>query len=301
MPKSEGNSLQGAEIVVPGSIANLGPGFDTLAVAVRLYLRVRVSAVIAPGGGRLEFNFVGPRLDGENLIERAFRSLALQDGRDFPSMRLRVRSEIPMRSGLGSSSAAIVAGLRLYEKVFGPQPQQRLLAAACELEGHPDNVAAALLGGLTGSCRHLDGSVTALASRWPPSLRFVVVTPEVRLRTEASRQVLPESVSRQDAVFNLQRVVLLLQALQQGNYALLREALRDRWHQPYRQPLVPGMQQALALEHPGLLGVCLSGSGPSVAALSEGNFSAIEELLLQSYRTLGIPCQVRTLRVHQKR
>ena len=145
-----------------------------------------------------------------------------------------------------------------------------------------------------------DGSVTALTSRWPESIRFVILTPEVQLSTASARTVLPDRISRADAVYNLQRVVLVLQALDTGRRDLLREALRDRWHQPYRQPLVPGLEAALALDHPDLLGICLSGSGPSIVALAEHDVPAVEALLATSYEPLGIPFQIRTLGVHQE-
>jgi homoserine kinase len=203
------------------------------------------------------------------------------------------------RSGLGSSAAATVAGLRLYETVAGPLPEQGLLNAACALEGHPDNVAAALLGGLTISCQLPDRSAFAVRLHWPESLQFLVLTPEYPLSTSASRQALPESISREDAVFNLQRVALLLQAVQSGEYSVLREALQDRIHQPFRQKLVPGLAEALAMEHPDLLGVCLSGAGPSIVALAERHVNEIETLLSETYRATGLPFVVRRLSVHQ--
>jgi homoserine kinase len=177
---------------------------------------------------------------------------------------------------------------------------QGLLNAACALEGHPDNVAAALLGGLTISCQMPDRSAFALTLQWPESLSFIVLTPQVPLATAASREALPEHVPREDAVFNLQRVALLLQALQSGNFSLLREALQDRIHQPFRQRLVPGLQRALALEHPDLLGVCLSGAGPSVVAMAERNLGEIQELLESAFRSEGICFTVRRLRAHQQ-
>jgi homoserine kinase len=210
-----------------------------------------------------------------------------------------VQSDIPTRSGLGSSAAATVAGLRLYEGIAGPLPPQGLLNAACALEHHPDNVAAALLGGLTVSCQLPDRSVVAVRLEWPERLQFLVLTPQYSLPTSESRQVLPDRVPREDAVFNLQRVALLLQALQSGNFALLREALQDRLHQPSRQRLVPGLEQALALEHPDLLGVCLSGAGPSIVALAERNLGSVEDLLRRTFSTTGLPFQIRRLRVHQ--
>ena len=285
------------EIRVPASIANLGPGFDTLAVAVQLYLCLKVRPI--PGRGKLEFRFVGQELRGENYIERAFQLLAGQSDSSFGSLSVEVHSDIPMRAGLGSSAAATVAGLRLYEAIAGPLPQQALLNAACALEAHPDNASAALLGGLTTSCQLPDGSVYAATFRWPESLAFVVVTPDVALATAESRKVLPDYVSRKDAVFNLQRVALLLQSLQSGDFSLLKQALRDRLHQPFRQSLVPGLEQALGLDHHDLLGVCLSGSGPSIAALAETNLDGVANLLASIYEPLGIDYQLRTLKVHQ--
>lgn len=285
------------EIKVPGSIANIGPGFDTLAVAVQLYLRLYVS--IEPGRNNLQFQFVNGKLDGENYIERAFRFLSRQRGDSFPSLTVRVASEIPTKAGLGSSAAATVAGLRLYEAIAGPQPEQGLLNAASALENHPDNVAAALLGGLAISCQLPDRSVFAVRLAWPESLGFVVLTPHLPLPTLESRKVLPKHITREDAVFNLQRVALLLHAVHHGDFSLLREALRDRLHQPFRHKLVPGLEHALELEHPDLLGVCLSGAGPSIVALAQTNFSAIESLLGEAFRPAGLGYTIRRLHVHQ--
>lgn len=286
------------ELEVPASIANIGPGFDTLAVAVQLYLRLRVE--VLSGEGLVDFHFGGAPPDGENYIERAFLFLANQrGGSPLPSIRVHVESDIPQKSGLGSSAAATVAGLRLYESIAGPLSPGGLLNAACALEHHPDNVAAALLGGMTLSCQLPDRSVVASRLPWPPDLQFVVVTPEYPLSTAESRLALPHLVSREDAVFNLQRVAMLLTSISSGNFALLGEALQDRLHQPYRQKLVPGLQQALTLQHPGLLGTCLCGAGPSVAAFAAGNGQEIEELLAESFRNCGVRFTIRHLAVHQ--
>ncbi len=293
------DAAQGSfEIKVPASIANLGPGFDTLAVAVQLYLRLNVRTL--PGHGKLDFQFVGQELCGENYIERAFRFLARQNSTSLPSLSIEVRSDIPMRAGLGSSAAATVAGLRLYEALAGPLPIQAIINAACALEAHPDNASAAVLGGLTASCQLPDGSVYATTFRWPESLAFIVLTPNIPLATADSRKVLPGFVSRNDVVFNLQRMTLLLQLLQSGDFSLLKQALGDRLHQPFRQKLVPGLEQALHLEHQDLLGVCLSGSGPSIVALAENNLKGVEELLASVYEPLGLGYRVRTLKVHQE-
>jgi homoserine kinase len=288
-----------ADITVPASIANLGPGLDALAVALQLYLHVRAQRLPGAGKNELRFEFVGFELDGENFIERAFRFMAARHSVEFPSLCVEVRSEIPSRSGLGSSAAATVAGLRLYDVVFGPLPAQELLNTACELEGHPDNAAAALLGGLTTSCALEDGAVIALSMPWPESIRFIVLTPNLGLDTVASRRALPKQLRREDAVFNLQRVALLIQALAGRDHSLLREALRDRCHQPFRLLLVPGLEEMLELEHPDLLGVCLAGAGPSILALAENNVAAVQDLLASTYRPLGIPFTMRTLRAYQ--
>jgi homoserine kinase len=290
--------LQGAEIEVPGSVANLGAGFDTLAVAVQLYVRLRIRRVEEQAKPP-SFEFVGRALEGENRIARAFMEAARLYPADVPALTVEVRTEIPMRSGLGSSGAATVAGLSLYRLINPQLPLDGLLTIATAIEGHPDNAAASLYGGLVGSWMGDDGAVRAYSRAWPESLRLVIATPTVPVETAVARGRVPAQFPRADAVFNLQRVALLLHVLERRDYRLLREALRDRWHQPYRQDIVPGLQQALALDHPDLLGVCLSGSGPSVVAFAERNIPAIETLLRQMYQQLGFPCEVRTVAVHQ--
>jgi homoserine kinase len=288
------------QLTVPGSVANLGPGFDALSVAVQLYLRLEVVEVRPETPGTTTFRFVGGSpLVGENRVERAFRAAGERFGSDAPGLTVEVRSDIPMRAGLGSSAAATVAGLRLYETFTAPRRTADLLALATEIEGHPDNAAAALLGGLALSCQFTDGRVEARAWHWPSDLRLVVGTPEAQLATDAARTILPEQVSLRDAVFNLQRAVLFVRALETGRYADLREALGDRWHQPARQAFVPGLAEALAIDHPAVLGVCLSGSGPSIALLAASRCDEAADLLAEVYKRLGVPYTIRTLSAHQ--
>ena len=286
------------EIRVPASIANLGPGFDTLAVAVQLYLVLRVKKL--PGRGQLNFRFLDADPCADNRIERGYRSLAGDDARALPSLLIEVQSEIPMQAGLGSSAAATVAGLRLYEAVAGPVRLQTILNAACALEGHPDNAAASLLGGLTVSCQLQDGSVYASRLSWPDSLGFAVLTPKLPLGTKESRAVLPDNVARRDVVFNLQRVALLLQSLQSQDFSMLKLALGDRIHQPSRADIVPGLAEVLQLEHRDLLGVCLSGSGPSIVGLAQKNLWEVGELLASVYRESKIEYDLRLLQAHQE-
>ena len=289
------------EIVVPGSVSNLGPGFDALSVAVEVYLRLDVIAVRPERPGDLEFRFVGgPPLIGENRIERAFRLAQERFGGTAPGLSVEVRTDIPMRAGLGSSAAATIAGLRLYDAFIAPRSAGEWLALACEIEGHPDNAAAALFGGLTVSCQFEDGRVEARSWAWPADLRFVVGTPAAELETAAARKVLPETVGLKDAVFNLQRALLLVRALETGRYDDLREALKDRWHQPTRQAFVPGFAEALRLDHPAVFGVCLSGSGPSIALLAGDRHAEAAALLAEIYKRLGVPYTIRTLAAHHQ-
>jgi len=287
------------EIVVPGSISNLGPGFDALSVAVQVYLRLRIVAVDADKPGHLDFNFVDAPLVGENRIEVAFRKAAARFGDPTPGLSLEVRTDIPMRAGLGSSAAATIAGLRLYERFTSARPTTDLLAIATEIEGHPDNAAAALLGGLTLSCQFEDGTVDARSWAWPDDLRMIVATPAAELETSVARKVLPQQISLKDAVFNLQRAILLVRALETGRYGDIREALGDRWHQPTRQAFVPGLEQALHIQDPAVLGVCLSGSGPSIAAFAvEHEREAAAAALGNVYKRLGMACTIRMLAAH---
>jgi homoserine kinase len=155
-----------------------------------------------------------------------------------------------------------------------------------------------LLGGMTSSCELPDGSATAVHFRWPQALQLIVLTPEFGLSTASARQVLPSHVSRNDAVYNLQRVVLLVNSLQNENYSLLREALQDRLHQPYRQSLVPALEDLLHLEHPDLLGVCLSGAGPSIVGFAQHNVSKVADLMQKIYSRTKLKCHLRILRAH---
>jgi homoserine kinase len=287
------------DIVVPGSISNLGPGFDALSVAVNVYLRLQIVEVTPDAPGTLEVEFDGPPPAGENRIATAFQRAAARAGAPAPGVRVRASSHIPVRAGLGSSAAAAVAGLRLHEAVTSPGNDADRLAMATAIEGHPDNAAAAILGGMTVSCQCDDGRVTSRAWRWPTDVQFVVATPGAELETSVARRMLPTSIPMKDAVFNLQRALLLVRALESGRYDDLREALRDRWHQPARQSSVPGLAEALALDHPAVLGVCLSGAGPSIAALTAGRETEASGLLGGIYTKLGVPYTIRCLSAHQ--
>jgi homoserine kinase len=286
------------EVIVPGSTANLGGGFDTLGVAVQLYLRARIVDVRNDGGGRLEVVSSRPAVRGTNAVERAFAAMAKQAKGPVPTVFAEIDSDIPLAAGLGSSAAATVAGLRIFERVTGPVPDTTLLAAATAFEGHADNAAPSLFGGMTSVVQGDDSEPRALRWHWPEDLRFVVATPFERLSTKKARAALSPVISRTDAVFNLQRVLSLVHALQYGEYDRLREALQDRWHQSARAALVPHLGAVLAIDDPDVLGAYLSGAGPSVAVLARCEFARIERLLASTCEAAGSPVSVRTLAAH---
>ncbi len=291
--------IDGSSIVVPGSVSNLGPGFDALSVAVTVYLRLSILEIRPDAPGRLDMEFAGGAPPGENRVESGFRAAERHFGDAAPGLRVRVESDIPMRAGLGSSAAATVAGLKLYERVTTPRDPGDLLALATTIEGHPDNAAAALHGGLTTSCQLDDGRVLTSAWPFPDELRLIVATPGAELATSFARQVLPDQLPLRDAVFNLQRALLLVRALETGQFDWVREALRDRWHQPARAAHVPGLAAALALDHPAVLGACLSGAGPSIAVLAlatrqDEAAAALREI----YEGASLPYTIRLLQAH---
>jgi homoserine kinase len=288
-------------ISVPASTSNLGPGFDALSVALDLYLRLRVLDVRPDVAGRVQYDFEGPSPEGENRIETAYRLACQRFGTPVMGLHVSVSSEIPMAAGLGSSAAAAIAGFRLYEAARAvPLDGGTMMAMATQLEGHPDNAAAALLGGITISCQTDDGRVIARAWPWPDAVRFVIATPDSVLETKHARAALADSIPLCDAICNLQHALLFLRAVESGDYGDIREAVKDRWHQPVRAALVPGLTEALAIDHPSVLGVCLSGAGPSVLALAApGRSEEAAAVLAEVYRRLGIAHTIRNLAAHQ--
>lgn len=287
------------DIVVPGSVANLGGGFDTLAVAVQIYLRARILDVRDDGAGTLSVGSSRPAVSGPNALERAYAHMVRTTGWRAPSVVVEVESDIPMAAGLGSSAAAVVAGLRIFERVTEALPESALLQATTMLEGHADNAAAAICGGLTSVVEASGAEPVALRWEWPEDLKLVVATPEVGLATSKARAALPDVLSRADAVFNLQRVLALVHALHHGEYGHLRQAVQDRWHQPARLTLVPQLADAIAIDDPDVLGAFLSGAGPSVALLARRNTGKVKQLLEGLYQRAGCAAVVRILEVHQ--
>src|SRR5690349_3328290 len=292
------------KVRIPASTSNLGPGFDCFGLALKLYLTVeayvateasepcRVTTTGAKENEALPRNAV-------NLIYRAMSFAADRDGVSLPPVELMVHNEIPLASGLGSSAAAIVAGIKLSALLTGTSiSDQSILNYATEFEGHPDNVAASIFGGFLASCIRSDGTVLSTKFDWPAQIRVVVVSPQSQLPTHVARAALPRTITRIDAVQNLQRTALFTAALAQQRYDLLWEAMRDRLHHPYRESLVPGLAEALALPRmPGLLGIALSGAGPSIVALVDDNDDEIGARIASCFKARNIESTTRTLDV----
>lgn len=293
---------------MPASTANMGAGFDCLGLALEMYLSVRATLLSKPEGRTLARSrgVRGtsdlPSSPDENLIFRAMRHTAEREGFELPRVRLAVRNEIPVAGGLGSSAAAAVAGIALgFAVTKRPIPKETALRYATEMEGHPDNVAAALFGGLVVTFTRPDGSVGAVRKDWPKVVRLVIVTPNVKLETKKSRAALPASVTRADAVFNLQRSALFVAALEDRRYDLLWDAMQDRLHQAARQSLIPGLGEILALPRtPGVLGIALSGAGPSVVALATARHIEIGKSIARCFEKHSLAPTIQIMEAAQE-
>lgn len=296
------------EIRVPASTANLGAGFDCFGLALELYLKVR--ATVQPGAGArtvarsrgVSGSSTLPSAPHQNLILRAMQYTAERQNFRLPPIHLAVHNKIPIAAGLGSSAAAIVAGIALASAVSGKKlPEQTTLRLAADLEKHTDNVGAALLGGLVVSFVGDDNNVVAIRKRWPKEIRAIAVTPKMSLETSASRAALPKTIKHADAVHNVQRSALFLGALEAKRYDLLWDAMQDRLHQSYRQALIPGLAAALQMPRmPGLLGIALSGAGPSVIALATDHFEQIGKAMASHFARNGQAASIRNLAVAQE-
>jgi homoserine kinase len=296
------------EVRVPASTANLGAGFDCLGLALELYLGVRATVLSGAGASSrarsrgVRGSSALPKSPDQNLILRAIQRTAEREGFQLPTIRLAVQNEIPVAGGLGSSAAAAVAGVALgYAVNSRPIPRETVLRYATEMEGHADNVGAALLGGFVVTATGPDGNVVAVRKRWPKVIRLIVVTPSTTLETKKSRSVLPQTISRADAVHNLQRTALFVAAIEERRFDLLWDAMKDRLHQSARQALIPGLSDVLAMpKMPGLLGVALSGAGPSVVALATDRYEEISKSMASRFEKNGVSSTIRILEAAQE-
>ncbi|NIM93043.1 MAG: homoserine kinase [Anaerolineales bacterium] len=279
--------MKRAIATVPATSANLGPGFDCLALALNLRNAVEIelaemeSEIIIEGEGEDML----PR-DDSNLCIIAAKKVLQELGESENDLRIRMINRIPPGSGLGSSAAAIVGGMLASNALAdGDLSVNDILNLALEFEGHPDNAAAALFGGLV-IVSHDNGVL--LRTVPVPQLHVVCVIPEIDVQTSRMRQILPAQVSYQDAVFNIGRTALTIEALRMGDYELMGRAMKDRLHQPYRQSMIPGYQDAetAALET-GAASVVLSGAGPALIAFAPANHQAIAAAMHDAFHAHG--------------
>lgn len=269
---------------VPASSANLGPGFDALGMALGIYLecrwqpsdqlRIRVSgrdAALIPA-------------TAENLIWQTALDVARGVNGALPPVDLELINDIPIGKGLGSSAAALTAGVVMADQLLGLRWKPlRILDEAARIEGHPDNVAACVLGSIVASAIDSGGVARAVRLELPERYGVAVVVPDFILPTSEARAVLPEMYTRADAVFNVQRSALLIAALAAGATWAFPAALEDRLHQPYRAKLVPGLEEITRFRAPGLLGCALSGAGPSTLVFYERGYESVCDLVRQIY------------------
>jgi homoserine kinase len=285
-------SDRSSSVIVPATTANLGCAFDCAGIALSLYLRASAKASDSSGFAVTYHGESAGQIptDASNLMVKAMQGAAARSKANLPGAQIEVQNDIPLGIGLGSSAAAIVAGTVLGGELCGVElDAAETLRLALEIEGHPDNIAAAVHGGMvvaaiTSQAAKASEPVEVLVARVDvsPKLDFVVVIPETPLPTEKARAALPAEYSRTDVVANLQRTALLTACFFSGR-RLSPELFRDRLHQPYRSPLVPGIAQALEFRHPGMVGIFLSGAGSAVMAIAEHSAARIGEALVAEF------------------
>lgn len=300
---------------VPATTANLGPGFDCLGLALPIYNIITIEETVMPSTG-IEVNvmkdFENAELieeldsipnDKDNIVYKAVEILYNLVGQDPSEIKINIKSSIPIAKGLGSSASVIVGGLMAANDLLGnPADEAALLSIATEAEGHPDNVVPAILGGLVMSSMEDDGSVIYRRLDWPEDWHITVCIPDFELATNISRSVLPEKVPMEDAKFNARRLAMLIHAIDTVDAKLMKSALEDRLHQPYREKLVPGFKEIKeALKHEeNVLGTVISGAGPSIVIFSQkNNIEKIYQTVKEVWDNLNVHCDIRTLTVEK--
>ncbi len=301
-------------VKVPASTANLGPGFDCLGMALPIYNTITIEETVLPGTG-IEINMMSEEKedvidemifdnipkDENNIVYKAVEMLYNSIGQEPSELKINIQSQIPITRGLGSSAAVIVGGLIAANKLLGsPADETALLSIATEVEGHPDNVAPAILGGFVLSSQESDGTIMCEKLNWPEEWDITVCIPDFELSTNIARSVLPESVPLSDAVFNAKHLAMLIQAVNTKNEKLMKAALHDKLHQPYREKLVPGMREIMeAFKHEdGVLGCVLSGAGPTILIISHKyDLDKIKSTVKEIWESQSIKTDIRTLKI----
>ena len=278
---------------VPASSANLGPAFDALALALGVYLECRFRpadqlAIHVAGRDAASIS------SGEdNLIWQTAVRIAGDLKRTMPSIELHIDNSIPLGKGLGSSAAALTAGVVIADAMLGLRwSRGRVLDEAARIEGHPDNVAACVHGSIVASATDARDVTHAARLELHPRFGIAVVVPDFLLPTVEARRVLPKTYSRADVIFNIQRSALLITALATGITDAFPTALEDRLHQPYRAALVPGLDEIIGLRMKGLLGCALSGAGPSILVFYQRGYEHVCQSVQHIFTTHGKDSEV---------
>lgn len=299
-------------VKVPATTANMGPGFDCLGMALPVYNTVTIEETVLPGTG-VEINVIADSdsidqlsldhipLDENSIVYKAVELLYNSIGQTPSELKITIHSNIPVARGLGSSSSVIVGALIAANELLGrPADEVALLTIACEIEGHPDNITPAIVGGLVISSQEDDGSVVYRKLDWPDEWAVTVCVPDFELSTDIARSVLPSEVPMKDAIFNAKRLAMFVEAVHTKDSALMKLALQDRLHQPYRMKLVPGLDSIIEnLKHfDDVLGCVLSGAGSSILIISEkNNVDKIKDIVKETWANKNIKCEIRTLSV----
>lgn len=287
-------------ISVPATTANLGPGYDCLGAALTLFNKFELALsdefrITASGAAADKI-----AKNKTNLVYQSLEQFYECIGKHKPVISLHVDLQVPLARGLGSSATAIVAGIVGGNLLAGsPLSQKELLQLAIDMEGHPDNVTPAMLGGCQLIASAKCGGWEFCPLPWHKDIAIAVAIPDFELSTAKARQVVPREVALKDAIFNASHLALLVQALTSGNSTWLQSALQDKLHQPYRQSLIPGMEavQAAAIAA-GAHGVVISGAGPTLLALgSAGQIEAIAESMVKAWGQAGIKATKKCLSI----
>ncbi|WP_196594328.1 homoserine kinase [Pectinatus sottacetonis] len=271
---------------VPATTANCGPGFDTLGIACNIYNELEL---ILLKDETLDITISGEGtsylpVNEKNLIWKVIKKLLELTKAPYKGAIIKMHNNIPLSRGLGSSAAAISAGILAVNYALGePFGKQEIFELAAEIEGHPDNVAPVIFGGMTTSLTYKDKVKTfSFIPKIP--LKMVVAVPEFFLATKKAREVLPVNISVKDAAFNIGHVSSLVAAMCMGNTEVLTYAFEDKLHQPYRADLIPGMYDVFAAaKHAGALGAAISGAGPSLIAFTIENETTIGQAMVDTF------------------
>lgn len=237
----------------------------------------------------------------ENLIWKTALAIAARAHLPLPAVQLEIHNDIPIGKGLGSSAAALTAGVIIAERLLDLHWKPvRILNEAARLEGHPDNVAASVLGSVVASAVEPGGTTRAIRVELPEQLEITVVVPDYAIPTKEARAVLPDCYSLPDVIYNIQRSALLIAALATGDLSVFPTALDDRLHQPFRARLIPGLAEILRLRQPGLLGCTLSGAGPGVLVFHERGAESVCDLVRNIFAMNGCTTEVISAGVSRK-